>query len=102
MCTCAAVALCVVILALIGGIIGVIVERNKILSNTSSNDDGDDDVCNTVGCVQLSAQISSRLNMSVDPCEDFIEFSCGGWKKNHVIPPGPGDHIYKLLYSANS
>ena len=50
-------------------------------SNTS-------DVCLTKGCVQLSAQIASRLNTSVDPCEDFVEFACGGWRKKNVIPPG--------------
>lgn len=27
------------------------------------------------------------VNESVDPCENFYEFACGSWKKNHPIPP---------------
>lgn len=26
------------------------------------------------------------MNLSMDPCEDFYEFSCGGWVTNVTIP----------------
>ena len=47
-----------------------------------------DDVCLTDGCIQLSAQIAASMNQSVDPCEDFYEFSCGNWIRNNAIDPG--------------
>ena len=46
------------------------------------------DVCFSDGCIQLSAQIAASLNQSVDPCEDFYQFSCGNWIRNNVIEPG--------------
>ena len=45
-------------------------------------------ICLTDGCIQLSAQIAASLNQSVDPCEDFYEFSCGNWIRNNAIDPG--------------
>jgi len=29
----------------------------------------------------------SALNRAADPCEDFYEFSCGGWIRNNPLPP---------------
>ena len=45
-------------------------------------------VCLTDGCIQLSTQIAASMNQSVDPCEDFYEFSCGNWIRNNAIDPG--------------
>ena len=55
---------------------------------TMSPTDSGPDTCTTQGCVQLAAQISSAMNQSVDPCQNFYQFSCGNWGQRNLIPPG--------------
>lgn len=36
--------------------------------------------------VFLATQILSSINHTADPCEDFFQYACGGWKMSHPIP----------------
>ena len=35
---------------------------------------------------EAAEKFQAAMNLSVDPCEDFFQFSCGNWIANHPIP----------------
>ena len=42
------------------------------------------------------------MDRSVDPCNDFYTYSCGGWQKNNPIPPDQTSwSVYGKLYEDN-
>lgn len=43
-------------------------------------------VCLSTGCVHAASDILSRLDESINPCEDFYSFACGGFIKTRSIP----------------
>lgn len=43
-------------------------------------------VCQTDTCKNISERIATNLDQSVEPCDDFYEFACGGWINKKKIP----------------
>ncbi|KAG1119110.1 hypothetical protein G6F42_013045 [Rhizopus arrhizus] len=45
-----------------------------------------DTVCSTPECTILANAILADLDLNVDPCSDFYQYTCGGWLANATIP----------------
>ena len=49
-------------------------------------------VCQTEACRQQTADLVEQMDRTVDPCQDFYQFACGGFLENTVLP----DHKTRL------
>lgn len=46
-----------------------------------------DEVCLTDGCLDVAYSLLKAMNTSVNPCDDFFQFSCGRWIEDHPTSP---------------
>lgn len=44
------------------------------------------EVCNTPECTLAAAAILDAMDTSVDPCDNFYQFACGGWISANPVP----------------
>uniref|UniRef100_A0A1I7XA43 Peptidase_M13 domain-containing protein n=1 Tax=Heterorhabditis bacteriophora TaxID=37862 RepID=A0A1I7XA43_HETBA len=45
-----------------------------------------DHVTFSPGYIKASEYLTKSINFTVDPCDDFFEFTCGNWIETHPIP----------------
>ncbi|XP_070546680.1 endothelin-converting enzyme 1-like isoform X2 [Ptychodera flava] len=59
-------------------------------------------VCLEPKCVEVSAMVLTDMNQSVDPCQDFYQYSCGGFLRDVVPPAGRSKwSSFSIVYEKN-
>ncbi|GFV58253.1 endothelin-converting enzyme homolog [Trichonephila clavipes] len=72
------------ILLAVTGILLLLVIVLFVISVVQSH--SDKEYCTTPACVTIAANVINFMDQSVDPCEDFYQYACGGWKKANPLP----------------
>eukprot|EP01084_Bolivina_argentea_P285047 488729_1 len=64
-------------------------------NENKSTSDSSDNICFTEQCIEVSQELLSYMDESINPCNDFFHFSCGGWAKQYEFELSkPGKHEY--------
>ncbi|ESO99465.1 hypothetical protein LOTGIDRAFT_213427 [Lottia gigantea] len=71
-----------VILIIIASLLAVKEKEVKYLTTQNKT------VCLTPNCVIVASNLLSSMDRTVNPCEDYFKYACGGWIKAHPIPSG--------------
>ncbi len=72
----------VVIIIFLALLLGII-----YLAKTKCGGKGQGGVTLTSNQLQTVAYVLSNINSSIDPCDDFYTYACGGWMDRHVLAP---------------
>ncbi|GFS77775.1 endothelin-converting enzyme 1 [Trichonephila clavipes] len=89
------------ILLAVTGILLLLVIILFVISLVESH--SDKEYCNTPACVTIAANIINFMDQSVDPCEDFYQYACGGWIKANPLPQNENNwDRYKELTKSNN
>lgn len=65
----------------------LIIQPRSITCDESNDEiDYDKARCSTLSCVHSSALLLQKLDLDVNPCEDFYQFACGGYISEQNTP----------------
>ena len=68
-------------------------------AGTLAKDHGE--VCNDPKCVKVADRVLASMDDSVNPCDNFYQYACGGWIKNHKIPKSKDEYSAIVELSEN-
>ena len=43
-------------------------------------------MCETTDCLRSASNLLLSMDQTVDPCDDFYQFTCGNWQEEHPRP----------------
>ncbi|KAI9020829.1 hypothetical protein CLU79DRAFT_753967 [Phycomyces nitens] len=60
-------------------------------------------VCNTPACIRVATSIISDMDLTIDPCSDFYQYTCGSWAQKAIIPDDhSGTGTFETLQDNNT
>ncbi|XP_064469149.1 endothelin-converting enzyme 1-like [Ornithodoros turicata] len=77
----AGISICLVFFVI--AIIVIVLKLHQESSGKKEDGSKEDGFCTKAECEQYGYFLSSSLDSSVDPCDDFYGFVCSGWDKGH-------------------
>lgn len=78
----------------------LVIQTQKIIK---SGDKTSENVCYSSQCLKVASILLRDMNKSVDPCKQFMKFSCDGWVNNNPIDEGEDEQgsMFKLSIMNN-
>ncbi|KAK3536750.1 hypothetical protein QTP86_022991 [Hemibagrus guttatus] len=92
------IGLSVILLLMSCALAGLVVLYASALRGLEYRRDPDTTMCTTPDCVTAAARLLQNMDQSVDPCQNFYQYACGGWLDRHVIPETSSLHsVFNIL-----
>ncbi|KAF9120737.1 hypothetical protein BGW39_011129 [Mortierella sp. 14UC] len=83
--------------------VGVALSVVHAAPTTQPSSIGNQAICTTPQCVLTAAGIINDIDPEIDPCQDFSQFTCGGFIARNEIPAEEASASYfSAIYSENS
>ncbi|XP_076861735.1 membrane metallo-endopeptidase-like 1 [Brachyhypopomus gauderio] len=92
------IGLSIMLLLTSSALAGLIVLYASTLKGLQYDFRNDSGICTTPDCVTAAARLLRNMDPSVDPCQNFYQYACGGWQERHVIPDTSSLHsVFNIL-----
>ncbi|XP_075426970.1 endothelin-converting enzyme 2 isoform X2 [Ascaphus truei] len=75
-------------LGALSAVLGVLLLGCVIALGVQHRTDRSRTLCLSEACVSVAGRILDSLDRAVEPCQDFYQFSCGGWMRRNPLPDG--------------
>ncbi|ODQ76398.1 hypothetical protein LIPSTDRAFT_46869 [Lipomyces starkeyi NRRL Y-11557] len=89
-------------LAFLGFIVFVLILRGLWKLSHRANAPPEAEVCLTPECVTVAAGLLADVDLTADPCEDFFQYTCGGWIAKHDLRADQGDYFTSTVMYEDS
>ncbi|KAK9239731.1 hypothetical protein V1525DRAFT_16115 [Lipomyces kononenkoae] len=72
------------------------------VTHRPNSDAPEEEVCLTPECVTVAAGILADVDLTADPCDNFFQYTCGGWIAKHDLRADQGDYFTSTVMYEDS